>query len=652
MLSKMGLQKDKEPIQDAHGSKWTVHSNHDIRCFTGSEIERMTNNYETILGKGAYGEVFRGVLEDESEVAVKRFIRNVTENFQQELTVHREINHRNVVRLIGYCKEENALMMVTEYIPNGNLCDALHRGKIPIPLDIRLRIATDCAEALSYMHSHMNAQVIHGDIKPANILLDDSFNAKISDFGVSRLVGIDKTLCTEYPWGSIGYMDIRFARDGRLTVKSDVYSFGVVLFELITRKKATGIDGEVSFLDRFTGALSSGIKGVKEMFDADITNKSNMKILERVAKLAGECLRMETDRRPDMVNLAERLETLRKASLRERRWSDPLSWVWTKMKQAPALIGTNSASACPPPLCHRFTFAEMEAATNSFDEQLILSDCAFGRLYYGEIDGGATKLAVKRCRTWAVHRACQFFAEKETMSKIGRHRHIVPLIGYCYEKNEMMLVYEYMSRNSLPHNMYNIQKAFLTWKRRLEICIGVARALHHLHSSGIIHCNVAMADILLDATWGAKISNLSLCKAGPSTDEIPVGECCGMADPEYKRTGRITEKSDVYCFGVVLLQVLNFQQPMVEHDRVYFAHQIIDTCLLKSIDARSCLKFVQAAEKCVADRGIDRPSMADLISELESALQLQVTAEASGSIQNIHGVSWRQDGGISSLKHF
>uniref|UniRef100_A0A0A9GFI8 Protein kinase domain-containing protein n=1 Tax=Arundo donax TaxID=35708 RepID=A0A0A9GFI8_ARUDO len=133
-------------------------------------------------------------------------------------------------------------MMVTEYTPHGNLSDILHQENIPIPLDIRLRIATQCAEALAYMHSYMYTQVIHGDVKPANILLDGSLNAKISDFGISRLVNTDKTLYTENVKGSIGYMDPLFAQDGRFTGKSDVYSFGV-LVELITRRKATTVRG-------------------------------------------------------------------------------------------------------------------------------------------------------------------------------------------------------------------------------------------------------------------------------------------------------------------------------------------------------------------------------------------------------------------------
>ncbi|OEL16183.1 hypothetical protein BAE44_0022799, partial [Dichanthelium oligosanthes] len=154
-------------------------------------------------------------------------------------------------------------------------------------------------------------------------LLDDSFDAKISDFGISRLVNTKKTLYTEHVIGSIGYMDPLFVRDGRLTVKGDVYSFGVVLLELFSRKKATIEDGKASILDLFTEALARGITRVNKMFDNEIVNENNMEILELVGKLISECSRMERVKRPEMIDVAERLRMLSKA-LNQERHSKPV----------------------------------------------------------------------------------------------------------------------------------------------------------------------------------------------------------------------------------------------------------------------------------------------------------------------------------------
>ncbi|CAN6325055.1 unnamed protein product [Urochloa humidicola] len=422
-----------ELIQGGDTWKWTVHSNRNITCFTKGEVEIITNNFTTILGRGGFGEVCEGVLEDQRKVAVKRFIHNVKENFAKELAVHCEINHRNVVRLIGYCVEENALMMITEYIANGNLSDALHHDNSPIPLDVRLRIAIECAEALAYMHSHMYTHVIHGDIKPANILLDENFHAKLSDFGISRLINTDNTLYTANVIGSIGYMDPLFARDGLLTSKSDVYSFGVVLLELIARKKAITVVGNVNIVAAFTNALARGIKGARELFDAEITSKDSMKIVEGVAKIAGECLIMEREKRPEMIDVVERLRVLRKA-LHQDQGQDRVymfSWI-RKSKPAPPAAVTNPANFLPSGLCRQFSLEDMKAATNNFNWSLCVDQGAFGPVFRGKINGGKTKVAIKRRDPYSSQGEHEFHTEIEMSLKI-HHHNVVPLVGYCYE---------------------------------------------------------------------------------------------------------------------------------------------------------------------------------------------------------------------------
>ncbi|KAI5001691.1 hypothetical protein ZWY2020_026341 [Hordeum vulgare] len=176
-------------------TKHAVYINKNIKYFTEDGIERITNNYSTPIEKGGFGEVFRGVLDYEL-VAVKRYIRQeLREEFMDEVSIHSQMSHRNVVNLIGYCIGESTLTMVTD--------------NTSIPFDVRLGIAIGCAEALIYMHSmHLSGDslVCHGDIKPAKILLDANLTAKVSDFGLSRLLLGGITQYTRNVKGSIGYM--------------------------------------------------------------------------------------------------------------------------------------------------------------------------------------------------------------------------------------------------------------------------------------------------------------------------------------------------------------------------------------------------------------------------------------------------------------
>lgn len=293
--------------------------------FTSKDLEKATDNFNVnrILGQGGHGTVYKAMLSDGKIIAVKKskaIGEEKIKEFINEVVVLSRINHRNVVKLLGCCLETEVPLLVYEFIPNGTLFQYLHNRNEDFSLkwDMRLRIATEVAGALFYLHSATTSPVYHRDIKSTNILLDEKYRAKIADFGTSRSIAIDQSHLTTQVHGTFGYLDPEYFRTSQFTEKSDVYSFGVVLAELLTGEKAISskmVQEAKGLASYFTDSMEED--NLFNIIDNRVLEEGEKEEIIAVANLTRRCLNIRGKERPAMKEVATELEAvqvLRKAT--------------------------------------------------------------------------------------------------------------------------------------------------------------------------------------------------------------------------------------------------------------------------------------------------------------------------------------------------
>ncbi|XP_065011165.1 probable receptor-like protein kinase At2g42960 [Musa acuminata AAA Group] len=311
--------------------------------FTLRDLENATDRFskENVTGEGGYGVVYRGRLVNGTEVAVKRLLNNLGQaekEFRAEAEAIGHVRHKNLVRLLGYCIEGTHRMLVYEYVTNGNLEQWLH-GALQqhgvLSWENRMKVIVGTAKGLAYLHEAVEPKVVHRDIKSSNILIDAEYNAKISDFGLAKLLGSGKSHLTTRVMGTFGCIDVFFsvpyldpknnpylklsshfryvapeyANTGLVNEKSDVYSFGVLLLETVSGREP--IDhgrpaNEVNLVEWLKQMV--GNRRTEEVVDPNLEAKPSTRALKRALLVALRCVDPDSSKRPNMGQVVRMLE--------------------------------------------------------------------------------------------------------------------------------------------------------------------------------------------------------------------------------------------------------------------------------------------------------------------------------------------------------
>ncbi|XP_076900763.1 putative serine/threonine-protein kinase PBL22 [Bidens hawaiensis] len=446
--------------------------------FSLADIHLATQNFNDalVIGKGGFGTVYKGRIHgtrDATErlVAIKRLDSSSTQGapeFMNEIKMLTKVHHCNLVSLIGYCFDNNEMILVYEYMPNGTIDYHLHKADTRLSWMHRLKISIGVARGLHYLHTGVGTQhgIIHRDLKSSNILLDENWAARISDFGMSKVVDHPSSGVITTPKGTFGYLDHEYCRTGKLTRKSDVYAFGLFLIELLSGRRAI----DPLFVDEGHNVADWAKKCVKEgqleqVVCSHITKQISPKCLKEFVHIADLCTKSSRKERPTM---AEVVYTLDQLMALQKNFD-------------------SSGSRHNSDSLRIFSYSDMEVATKNFSSHRLL-----GRGHYGEVIRGwldkkthssyihdnGLSIAVKRLYR---HKFKSHMVNEMKMESLEEFNdpNVVKILGYCVEEYSVLIIYEFMHQGNLKDYLFSVKRRTEKhlFASRVKIAIGVARGL-------------------------------------------------------------------------------------------------------------------------------------------------------------------------------
>ncbi|MFS7966422.1 putative protein kinase RLK-Pelle-CrRLK1L-1 family [Helianthus anomalus] len=613
----------------------TMTSAQQCRRFSLAEIQSATRNFddELIIGRGGFGTVYKGQISSEEGgqvAAIKRLdsMSNQGESeFRVEIDMLSTLRHCHLVSLIGYCEDNKEKILVYEYMPNSSLYHHLHKGDTHLSWVTRLKLAIGAARGLDYLHTGVGTRhgVIHRDVKSSNILLDESWSAMISDFGLSK-IGPTNQLVSSVDAsvkGTFGYLDPEYFYTRKLTRKTDVYAFGVVLFELLSGREPVDEQNEEDQCSLVRWAQRCvKERRLDQMVDSNIKGTISTKCLRQFARIAYRCVHPDLKERPTMtevVGLLQSLLELQEKSNHSTKSSSIMGFPWMfhnyfvhKTKVNSDQSGTSSEMSLEnkmnqheelviPEDVKMFTYDELKLATKDFGNDTCLGEESYGIVYKGWVD----KTTYSPCKDdtglpVVVKKLHRYKVTNLDMLKEYRHPNLVKLIGCCLENGYLFLVYEFMRKGNFEDLLRSGAVARLPLVTKVKILLGIARGISFLQKPELNQTWPTLCEsqlyrhkIMLDEDFTTKLSDYDVT--------FIVNGQYDKAYPDYDGL-ELVLNSDLSGYEVLFVEVLTgerlYNSNIVKIDRLFrrygkeSLHHISHLCFAICNEADSEKKMV------------------------------------------------------------
>ncbi|KAJ4767590.1 Protein kinase superfamily protein [Rhynchospora pubera] len=640
------------------------------------DLKKATNNFSNKkkLGSGGSADVYKGQINGKM-VAIKKLHGSSVQqlvDIGKEVQMLHSLEHENIVKLLGFCSEDGQYLLVYEYVQNGNLATYLNDESKREELNwgMRFNIINGIARGLSYLHHDSKDSVIHRDLKPENVLLDKNYNAKIADFGISKILDKSKThSTTRNGSGTPGYLAPEIWYLQHYSPKSDVYNFGLLILEIIvgcTSAQYSKRNGQIlSHVVWHQWKNNTPLIHITDMYVQEELSQDQIKNCILTGLL---CIQNYHSKRPSMMDVLQMLNTnislpvpdvpgfLHEGQPETSKTS--LSSISSSSLESALVLtspsyndeidtlptpGTEGMILSSPNL-KAFSFNDLKTAIISF-----IGEGSPGFMFKGwlwldkqTLEPTAPIRGIKV--VVQEHKPDWFWDQEEWQTLVdylGRlnHPNLIKLIGYCSEGGNRLLVHEFMPKGSLGNHLFkkgenHLLLQPLSWEIRLNIAIGAAKALSFLHDaeSQVIYPDFEASNILLDSDYNAKLAGFGLANAKPTRDTTSPLSPFGYAAPEYMATGYPSAEANVYNFGVVLLELLSGQR--VKDYKINIAltldewakfilgdehklHKFIDSRLEGQYPEKGAQALSNLALRCISYKAKLRPNMSKVLKELE-----------------------------------